>query len=351
MKSLSRPFGAVCFLSALLVAAPAWSEVRLTELRIATDPAIAEVFNSGPGVVDLTGWVIRNQSGTSITALSGNISVGQHRTFNLNGNVQKRGDILELFDPALESLADRVRFGDSGGAPLDVASVPTSSISRTGGTADPTGITSATNWTVDFTSTLGSANNAPAAQFNREVLINELIPVGATIRAELFNNTNGTVNLANYRLTTGIGQLMLSGMVPAGGFATFDITPINFEFSLNLYLFRADEVRLDQIGLSDAPGVQTTWLLTKGSGQSLGRCPDGAGSQMGFDLSSSGYPVNLRQMAPTSGTANSCSSVVAVHVPVRWPALAAAAVACWAIASGILRRRAGIGLAGGRPRE
>jgi hypothetical protein len=307
-----------------------------------------EIFNSGPGVIDLTSWVIRNQSGTSITPLSGTIGVNQFRTFNLNGSVQKRGDILELFDPALDNLVDRLRFGDSGGAPADIDSVATSSISRAAGTADPSGVTSATNWSVDFTATFGSANNVPLPVFNHEVLINEIIPQGGSIRAELFNNTGNAVNLNGYRLTTGTQQLTLSGMLPMGGFAHFDITSLNFEFGLNLYLFRNDEVRIDQLGLSDSPGTQTTWNQARTAGESIGRCPNGNGSQIGFDLPSSGYPFSLRRMTPTVGVSNSCN--ITSGVPVGWPAVAAAALACWALAY-VYFRRAGNGLAGGKARE
>lgn len=354
MKSLARSLtGIGLILAALSLAVPALAEVRVTEVRIANNPPVVEIFNSGPSVVDLTNWVFRNQSGTSITNLSGTIGVNQFRTFNIQGLVQKRGDILELFDPALDSLLDRLRFGDSGGAPIDVDSVATSSIARALGTADPSGVTSATNWSVDFTATLGSTNNVPLPQFNQEVLINEIIPQGGSIRAELFNNTGQTVNLNGYRLTTGIDQLLLSGLLPAGGFLSFDITALNFEFSLNLYLFRNDEVRIDQLGLSDSPGNQTTWNQAKVLGRSIGRCPDGAGAQIGFDLASSGFPFNLRTMSPSAGSPNSCTVAgeSSNHVPISWPALGAAALACWAIAALCFRRRAGIGLDGGRRRE
>jgi hypothetical protein len=310
---------------------------------------VVEIFNSGPSVVDLTNWVFRNQSGTSITNLSGTIGVNQFRTFNILGQVQKRGDILELFDPALDNLVDLLRFGDSGGAPCDIDSVATSSIARAAGTADPSGVTSATNWSVDFTATLGSTNNVPLPQFNHEVLINEIIPQGGSIRAELFNTTGQTVNLNGYRLTTGIDQLLLSGLLPAGGFLSFDITALNFEFSLNLYLFRNDEVRIDQLGLSDSPGNQNTWVQARTAGESIGRCPNGNGSQIGFDLPSSGFPFSLRRMPATAGISNNCN--LTSGVPVHWPALAAGALACWTLAYVYLRRRAGIGLAGGRPRE
>ncbi|HWN83166.1 MAG TPA: hypothetical protein VNM87_13790, partial [Candidatus Udaeobacter sp.] len=335
MMSHARSLTGALILTSGFLMGPASAEVRLSEVRIANSPQTAELFNSGPGTIDLTNWVLRNQSGSSITNLSGTIGVNQFRTFSLNGSVQKRGDILELFDPALDNLTDRLRFGDSGGAPIDIDSVATSSISRAAGTADPSGVTSATNWSVDFTATLGSTNDVPLPQFNHEVLINEIIPQGGSVRAELFNSTGQTVNLNGYKLTTGIQQLQLSGLLPAGGFVSFDITALTFEFSLNLYLFRNDEVRIDQLGLSDSPGNQTTWLQAKTVGESIGRCPNGNGSQIGFDLASSGFPFSLRRMTPTVGASNNCS--LTSGVPVRWPALAAAALACWALAYAYFR--------------
>jgi hypothetical protein len=333
-------------------ALPVLAEVRLTEAKIANDPKTVEIFNSGPAVVDLTGWVVRNPSGSSITPLSGTIGVNQSRTFPILGTIQRRGDILELFDPALDTLVDRMRYGDAGGASLDIDSVATSSISRATGTADPSGVSSATSWTTDFTATLGSQNNAPAPVFNHELLINEVVPQGVQIHAELFNPTGNAINLNNYRLTTGIDQLILTGVIGPFGFRSFDITLLNFEFSLNLYLFRNDEVRIDQLGLSNSPGNQTTWQQVRNEGHSIGRCPDGAGPQIGFDLPSSGYPFNVKVMTPTLSGPNSCGlsgGGDSNHVPIRWPALAAAALACWAIAHSVLRR-ARNGLAGNRPR-
>lgn len=111
-------------------------------------------------------------------------------------------------------------------------------------------------------------------------------------------------------------------------------------------------MRIDQLGMSDSPGNQTTWLLARNAGNSIGRCPDGAGPQIGFDLPSSGFPFNLRIMAPTVGAVNQCAAGGggdSNHVPIRWPALAAAALACWAIARTV-PRRAGNGLDGNRPR-
>ncbi len=304
-------------------------EVRMTEVDINDGTQRAELFNSGPDSVNLNGWSLRTLSGGNL-GLNGSILVNQHRVFTLPAAfvfIRTRGDCLELFDASLASLVDRVIFGDTGGAPLDIQATPGSSLARTGGGADPTGIGSATAWSVDFTSTFGSPNNAPPGNFAPSIRINEIIPQGAIIRAELYNTTLNPVNLANYRLTTGQSSLLLSGTIPAHGFAVFDISPITFTFSLNLYLFRNDEVRIDQLGLSDAPGNQFTWNDVIGQGQSLGRFPDGAGPGIGFDLDSSGFPNTLRRMPPTPGANNQGDSGGGGRVvPVSIPALTVGAL-------------------------
>jgi hypothetical protein len=341
----------VCSLAILLVltlslGAPlCWAEIRLTEVDINDAIQRAEILNTGPGPVDLTNWSLRTPTG-GVFPLSGIINVNQHRVFNLPVGaapfIRNRGDCLELFDANLDGTVDQVLFGDTGGGPLDLQAQPISSLARAAGGADPDGGSSAKSWTVDFNSTFGGPNDAVAPNFLPSVRINEIIPQGATILAELHNTTGGSINLSGYRLTTGQDSLSLSGVIGSGGFAVFDITNLNYEFSLNLYLFRNDLVRIDQQGLSDAPGNQSTWMQVENAGESLGRFPDGLGPGFGFDLPSSGFPVTLQRMPRTPGAPN--AGIQSQHVPLSPIAACGAALVMILI---LARRRPGGRRAGG----
>jgi len=341
-----RCLASLLMLALLLGGSPSRAEVRMTEVDINDANQRAELLNTGPAPVDLTSWTLQTLSGSF--PLSGVINVNQHRVFNLPTFavplIRNRGDCLELFDPNLDALVDRVLFGDTGGAPLDIQAQAASSLSRAAGGADPGGGTSATAWTVDFSSTFGNPNNAPAPNFTPTVRINEIIPQGGvTILAELYDRTGGGVNVTGYTLTTGQDSVALTGSIPPGGWAVFDITSLTFEFSLNLYLFNSTGVRIDQQGLSDAPGSQVTWLQVKAQGESLGRYPDGQGPGTGFDLSSSGYPVTLQRMPRTPGGAN-IGQPGSVHVPLSpIPTVGAAFVlmvlASWKLAGRSRARR------------
>jgi hypothetical protein len=340
-------------LAFLLVAAlslggvPGRAEVRMTEIDINDANQRAELLNTGPVPVDLTGWTLQTLSGGSFN-LGGIINVNQHLVFNLPTTavplIRSRGDCLELFDPNLDALVDRVLFGDNGGAPLDIQIQPASSLARAAGGADPSGASSPTAWTVDFSSTFGNPNNAPAPNFTPTIRINEIIPQGGpTILAELYNLTGGGVNLSGYTLSTGQDSLGLSGFIPASGFAVFDVSGLNFEFSLNLYLFNNAAVRVDQQGLSDLPGSQATWQFVKNLGESLGRFPNGAGPGTGFDLTSSGYPVTLQRMPQTPGNSNMGQTQTSPgHVPVSPVAMVAAAFVLLALAGWKMGGRRGI---------
>jgi hypothetical protein len=313
----------------------------MTEVDINDGTQRAEIFNTGPDTVNLNGWNLVTMSAGAFP-LGGTILPNQHRVFVFPAaavQIRTRGDCLELFDANLDDLLDRVMFGDYGGAPLDIQSTPSSSLARTGGTADPSGIGSPTSWTVDFTSTFGSANNAPPPNFTATVRINEIIPQGAIVLAELFNGTASPVNVGGYRLTTGQSSLVLAGVIPVGGFIVFDVTALTFPFSLNLYLFRNDDVRIDQLGLSDSPGNQSTWSSVVFGGQSLGRFPNGAGPGIGFDLPSSGFPSTLRIMNPTPNQSNQSGGGGGTRAPVSPIAVLAGALVLVVLAG---RRVAGV---------
>ena len=310
---------ALAILVLSFVGAPAGrAEVRLTEIKIEAAQQKIELFNSGPSPVNLGGW--RFTSLTATLDLAGTINAGQFLVFNLppgpsSDFAHKRGDVLELFDPNLRAIVDRVDFGDTGGAPPDQQSAPSSSLARAQGTADPSGARSAADWTVDFSSSFGSANSVSVPQLSGPVVVNEVIPQGPNVAVELYNRSGAPVSLAGYKLTNGQDSVAVSGIIPPNGSLVFPITPLNFEFSLNVYLFRSDQVRIDQIGLSDSRGNQATWIEVKTANLALGRCPDGQGPSTGFNLVSSGYPTLLQRMTPTPAAPNRCSGVPLLSPP------------------------------------
>jgi hypothetical protein len=147
------------------------------------------------------------------------------------------------------------------------------------------------------------------------VVVNEVIPQGPNVLVELYNRSVAPVNLAGYKLTNGQDSVAVTGTIAPNGSAVFPITPLNFEFSLNVYLFRNDQVRIEQIGLSDSRGNQGTWLEVKAANLSLGRCPDGQGPNAGFNLATSGYPTMLQRMTQTPAAPNRCSGVPLLSPP------------------------------------
>jgi hypothetical protein len=345
VKSLTSDHGllvASLFLALLGSAVDARAEIVLSKIKVESDPAKVEVHNTGASTVSLNGWMIRNQSATSETALFGDIGPDGRRIFNLNGNVAKRGDCLELFDPDLDSIVDRILFGHSGPAPLDIDALPNSAISRAQGGADPTGVNSATNWTVEFDAIFGSPNNALPPQLDPDLLINEITPIGLSVFAELYNNTSLPINISGYRLTTGQDHQELFGTVPPGDFLSFDITQLDFEFSLNLYLFRNDDVRIDQMGLTDSPLSRAVWLGAKLAGLGFGRCPDGNGPQAGFNLETSGFPITLKRAPPSQQFPNECEFIPGV--PFSRTAAAGTALLLLTLAIWRLRRRGAFGV-------
>jgi hypothetical protein len=313
-ESLSLSVSRITLLAlAVMFPAAAPAAVLMNELKVEDIQQVLELRNTGPGRVPLDLLGLQTSAGTLFPlAVGDTLEPGEHRVIQLpdavpagTGRVRRRGDVLELFDPALESVLDRMDFGDTGPAPADILAYVPSTIARVTSTPDPSGANSANGWTVDFVGTLGAANDAPAPALGGDVVINEIIPaVGNAVLIELHNRGIATVDLLGWSLTTAQCHVTLAGSLTPGGYRVFLVTPLIFDFNLAVYLLTPGAVRVDQMGLSDAPGDQTTYQQVLADGNSFQRFPDGNGPNNGYDLPSSGYPVSLQIGPPTPGGGN-----------------------------------------------
>ncbi len=165
-------------LLSFLACLPAEAEIYLNEAVIRGTERV-ELYNSGPDPVVLTGWEIR-ETGVFPIPDGTVINVGQYLVLeDLGGIMHDIGGDLDLIDD-LKSRADRVQYGNMGGAPLP-HDEPLVSMSRapdasTGPPLDPA--SDAQFWTLDLTGTFGSANDAPPPLLGSSLVINELDPNG-----------------------------------------------------------------------------------------------------------------------------------------------------------------------------
>ncbi len=288
------------------------ADVLLNEFKIEDAQQVVELRNTGPERVPLDLLGFQTGAGSLFPLATGDtLEPGEHRVFPLPDavpaveRIRRRGDVLELFDPALDEILDRVDFGDTGGSPADILASVASTLARVTSTPDPQGTASATAWTVDLTGTLGAVNNAATPALGGNVAINEIIPAAANaVVIELYNGGVNPIDLNGWFLASAQCDIHLAGTLTPDGFRTFLVTPLVFDFNLVVYLFAPGEVRVDQLGLSDAPGVQTTYQQALGNGQSFQRFPDGNGPHNGYDLATIDFPISVRLGLPSPGTPN-----------------------------------------------
>ena len=225
--------------------------IRLTELELKTDKTFAvELHNTWTYSIDLGG-------------------------FTLNGSPIKSGTIIDTylvlsssdFDTSLETVintgAGTIEFKNSFGNPLDsfsygyqgaapdfIAGYSLAKIQNTGSDAN--------DWTIDFTPTIGSANDAPIPTLTGGVVINEVNPHFGSSFIELYNNTGGSIDISGYQIgvadffTIPASTIMDSGsyyVIEESSYpANFNLTSIDSQNHNNVYLFDNTGVRIDQIG-------------------------------------------------------------------------------------------------------
>ncbi|NNE42701.1 MAG: hypothetical protein HKN12_00705 [Gemmatimonadetes bacterium] len=318
---------------ALPASAPALADVLLNEIAVQGTEQV-ELYNSGPAAVDINGWTI-NGSGSWVIAGAPLLMPGAYVVVNSPGDIfDDQGGYIELLEANAE---DGVYYGQQGSAPLPPATqlprggagfMTGSSLARApdasllGAPPTPAPSSDGAFWTIDVTPTFGAVNDVATSALGTSLRINELDPKpsGGGDVVELYNPLAGPVDVMDWYLCNGDGFLVLSGIIPAGGFLGFT-APAGFELDENelIYLFRDDHVRVDQIGFHLPPVRSNAPALD--SCQCYARVPDGSGPTNGWDWINSGGDVSLLRVVCTPNAANlavtACGAVGVEGIPVR----------------------------------
>ncbi len=266
-----------------------------------------ELYNAGTDTADVSGWTIQGSKSSYVIPTPTLIAPGQYIALQVGDLQGERGGVTGLIDLVLDgellarTTVDEVSYGEEGSAPLppegmSLARAPDASA----GTPPPPGpATDGLVWTIDTTPTFGELNDAPVPEMGSSGVINEFDAshVGAGDLVELYNPGPDEIHLYGWYLINGDSLDPLSGFIPPGGFY-LQVTSAGFELEEIglLYLFRSDGTRVDQLGFHDAPEL--------GSGECLGRCPDGAEPYLGYSYATSGGGVTFLPMPCSPGESN-----------------------------------------------
>jgi len=299
----------------ILVAAPeANAEIYLNELVVRGTEQV-EIYNSGDDDVDLTGWLVRGSEGDFMIPNGTVINPGQYLAFTgLGGIMSDLGAEVDIIDD-IKLSRDSVDYGQLGGAPLPHDEVDVSLCRAPDASTEPPldPINDADLWTLDFDSTFGAANDAPQPDLGSTVVINEVgsTTLGVTIvddSVELFNPSGVPLVLIDWVLTFGAGATVTitSGTIGAGGFYVEKLpASIELDTTQLVYLFDDTAVRVDQMGWSGTAS-------RNGDDLCLGRCPDGAGTNDGYDVESSEVGttvfVTACSLGGTNGDESTCGA-------------------------------------------
>ncbi|MBZ0269034.1 lamin tail domain-containing protein [bacterium] len=306
---------AACAL-ALLVARPAHAAVMLNEITVKGLERV-ELYNSGPGIVDVNGWTIEGGGGTYQINGADPMIPDSYEVFDIPGAIFfDNGGFIELLDDVGPNGRDGVWYGQLGSAPLppafglltrgpgapSLARAPDGSAYSLPPSNSPG--TDGLIWTIDFTPTFGAVNDAPNPALGSALVLNEADPkpVGGLDTVELVNPSALPVPLAGWLLTNGESTMALSGSVPGGGFLAVTTDPgFDIEDGELLYLFDPPGVRVDQLGFHLIPvGI----MPTLDTCQCFGRFPDGTGPNIGYDWLTSGGSGTLDIVVCTPGLPN-----------------------------------------------
>jgi hypothetical protein len=253
------------------------SAVSINEFS-SNSPDFVELYNSGAGPVDLSGWVLKDNSennsytfpsgssiaGGAVKALSGeNVDFA----FGLGG-----GDSVRLFAPGAV-LIDSYTYPAHPPAGKSYGRCPA-------GTGD---------FVITTAATKGAANSCPVPAGADNIKINE-VESDPNDLVELTNTGSAAVDISGYKLKdeddTHVYGIASGTTLPAHGYLVFDT---NVSFGLG----KGDSVRLytpDGANLLDSTTYPAGTHATN-----WGRCPDGTGAF--------GVTTN------TLGTANVCGPV------------------------------------------
>jgi hypothetical protein len=249
-----------------------------------------ELYNFGPSAATLTGWYVQDDAGTDNSISGVTIPANGYYTWGTTLSLSNDGAYIELYDGSAQ-LVDRVAYGDWGGCPVPPYVTGLSACRAPNG-ADTDD--DAADWTLDRSSTQGSANDAPAPMLGSSILVNEIDPYPAAggDSIEFYNPTGGVVSLAGGWMTDGdeiVDFTAASGSVAPMGWLVLDegsgdwpTGTCDFASADIAYLFADGDVRVDQLGWAGEYNDYT-----------FQRYPDGAGPHDGYDWSSSGGWVTL----------------------------------------------------------
>ena len=254
--------------------------VKINEFS-SNNPDFVELVNTGGGTVDLTGWVLKDNSENNSYTFPAGSSIAAGAIKGISGeNVEfafglGNGDSVRLFAPG-NVLIDS----------FDYPSHPPAGKSY-GRCPNGTG-----SFVITAAATKGASNSCPLPTGAADIKVNEVRSDPDDI-VELTNIGTAAVNIGGFILKdnddTHVFTIPAGTSLPAGGFVTFDVNPA-------YGLGKGDSVRLytpDGATLLDsttypADTHATTW----------GRCPDGTGP--------------FAAQVATLGAANQCGPVVPV---------------------------------------
>jgi len=291
----------LCLLAAASLAglADARASVYLNELSTGPVQRV-ELYNAGPGDVDVGGWTIQSNLGEYTIPSPSPMAPGSYLDL-LVGDIQDyRGGITSLIDivptpsdgsgQRRRAGRDSVFYGQEGSAP---APPPGASLARApdasaGPPPPPDPATDGLVWTIDFSPTWGQPNDAPQPLPGSGVVLNEMDPQpeGGGDLLELYNPTADHVELEGWLLVNGVAVQTLNGFLPPHGY-TVVVTEPSFDLAAisEVYLFDPGLTRVDQLGFWDAPPLAP--------GMCLARCPDGAPPYLGYSYPTSGGGVSF----------------------------------------------------------
>ncbi|MFV2015966.1 MAG: lamin tail domain-containing protein, partial [Candidatus Heimdallarchaeota archaeon] len=245
-----------------------------------------ELLNTLGTDINITYWTIwKSKSTAPYWFLDGNITANTvipangyyvldkdnidvvYSTWTTGITLTNGGDTVVL-NSSTGVIIDVIAYGNEGSAPVHPG--PGSSIARVGTTGD-----NASNWNIDLTPTLGSANDAPGTNLGGEdVVINEVNTFEDWI--ELYNNNpTQTVDLTGWTIGSGTSNLftMYGSIEPlkhvvfyaSDPLAPSSYSPLFFSSTTDqIYLYNSTGARVDQMGYN-----------TKLTTQTWNRFPDG----------------------------------------------------------------------------
>ncbi len=305
----------------LVASRPVDAAIYLNE--ITTQPstqARVEIYNSGPGTVDLTGWSIQGDRGRTYLQGIAPLPPGGRAVIGSLGDIfEPIGGLAGIIDD-LERPIDGVHYGVVGGAPAPPALSMLGSVSlcrSPDASHDPAPpqnpIVDASFWTLDLTPTFGIANDVPNPNLGQSLCINEMMADPSRTLSQAIELcgpstfTGGGTNLNGWFVTTAFGVQFLSGTVPSSGL---------LGVALNANMQLADAYRID---LFDPTGrrvyQKSSWTAPEPRATCYGDCPDHSAPADGWDYLTCGGGVTFFPLVCSIGSSNAPAGICAKYDP------------------------------------